>query len=109
MDAFFKYSLVFTFAVDKAELEKMIPECLSLDTYQDRWAFIAVAMVQTKHLRPANFPAWAGNDFFLTGYRIFVRYHTSKGRNLRGLYILKSETDSMRMKLLGNLLTNYNY
>jgi hypothetical protein len=87
----------------------MIPECLSLDIYQDRWAFIAVALVQTKQLRPKNFPAWAGTDFFLSGYRIFVRYKTSEGKNLRGLYILKSETDSLKMQLLGNLLTNYNY
>jgi hypothetical protein len=50
-----------------------------------------------------------GNNFFLTGYRIFVRYTTSKGKRLRGLYILKSETDKMRMAVLGNMFTHYQY
>ena len=54
-----------TFAVPKESLEKFIPECVTLDTFQDRWAFVAVAMVQTKNLRPKGFPLIFGNDFFL--------------------------------------------
>ena len=50
-----------------------------------------------------------GNDFFLIGYRIFVRYTNNAGKNLRGLYILKSETDKKKMELLGNIFTHYNY
>jgi hypothetical protein len=41
----------------------MIPACLELDLFEDKWAFIAIAVVQTKHLRPKGFPAWLGNDF----------------------------------------------
>jgi hypothetical protein len=74
VEAFFKSSMVFTFAVPKEELENLIPECLTLDTFQDKWAFIAVAMVQTKDLRIKGFPKFTGNDFFLIGYRVFVRY-----------------------------------
>ena len=109
VDAFFKSSIVFTYAVQKEELTTLIPECLTLDTFDDQWGFIAVAMVQTTALRPAGFPTWMGNDFFLIGYRIFVRYTTAEGKRLRGLYILKSETDKQKMQLLGNLFTNYNY
>lgn len=109
VEAFFERSMVLTFAVPKEQLASFIPECLELDTFQDKWAFIAVAMVQTKHLRPKGFPAWLGNDFFLTGYRIFVRYNTNAGKRLRGLYILKSETDKKKMEWLGNLFTQYRY
>jgi hypothetical protein len=86
VEAFFESSMVLSFAIPKEELQSLIPECLELDTFQDKWAFIAVAMVQTKGLRPKGFPAILGDDFFLTGYRIFVRYTNNAGKRLRGLY-----------------------
>ncbi len=109
VEAFFESSLVFTFAIPKEEIQHLIPECLELDTFNDKWAFIAVAMVQTKSLRPKGFPTFMGNDFFLIGYRVFVRFTNSAGKNLRGLYILKSETDKKKMEFFGNIFTHYNY
>jgi hypothetical protein len=109
VEAFFESSLVLTFAVPKEQIQHLIPECLTLDTFDDKWAFIAVAMVQTKALRPKGFPEWMGNDFFLIGYRVFVRFTNQAGRNLRGLYILKSETDKKKMEFFGNIFTHYNY
>ena len=109
VDAHFESSLVLTFAVPKEQLQPLIPECLQLDTFDDKWAFIAIAMVQTKHLRPKGLPKFMGNDFFLIGYRIFVRYPTSKGKRLRGLYIIKSETNKRKMQFFGNTFTHYNY
>ncbi len=109
VEAHFKSSTVLTFAMPKEQLQNLIPECLELDTFIDKWAFIAVAMVQTIGLRPKGFPEIFGNDFFLIGYRIFVRYTNSAGKRLRGLYILKSETDRKKMEYLGNIFTQYNY
>lgn len=109
VEAFFESSLVLTFAVPKEQLQEYIPECLRLDTFNDKWAFIAIAMVQTKGLRPKGFSRLLGNDFFLIGYRVFVRYTNNAGKNLRGLYILKSETDKKKMEFLGNFFTHYNY
>lgn len=109
VEAFFERSVVLTFAVPKAQLEPLLPARLTLDTFQDEWAFIAVAMVQTSGLRPKGFPKCLGNDFFLIGYRIFVRYTTKAGKNLRGLYIIKSETDRKKMAFMGNIFTHYNY
>ena len=109
VEAFFESSLVLTFAVPKEEIEHLIPECLELDTFDDKWAFIAVAMVQTKGLKPKGFPKIFGNDFFLIGYRVFVRYKNNAGKSLRGLYILKSETDKRKMEFFGNVFTHYNY
>lgn len=109
VDAYFNSSLVLTFAVPKEELQTFIPECLELDTFQDKWAFIAIAMVQTEGLRPKGFPKFMGNNFFLIGYRIFVRYRNQAGKRLRGLYIIKSETNKKKMEFLGNIFTHYNY
>lgn len=109
VEAHFESSTVLTFAVPKKELKDLIPECLELDVFQDKWAFIAVAMVRTKELRPKGFPKFIGNSFFLIGYRVFVRYTNKKGKRLRGLYILKSETNKKKMAFMGNIFTHYNY
>ncbi|MEQ1732528.1 MAG: DUF2071 domain-containing protein [Bacteroidia bacterium] len=109
VEAHFDSSLVLTFAVPKAQLQHLIPECVELDTFNDTWAFVAIAMVRTKELRPKGFPKFMGNDFFLIGYRVFVRYTNNVGKRLRGLYILKSETDKKKMEWLGNIFTHYNY
>lgn len=108
VDAFFESSIVLTFAVPKEELQTLIPESLELDTFGD-YAFIPVAMVQTTDLRPKGFPKFMGNNFFLIGYRVFVKYHTSAGKRLRGLYILKSETNKKKMEFFGNIFTHYRY
>jgi uncharacterized protein YqjF (DUF2071 family) len=105
----FETSLVLTYAVPQEQLQKFIPEGLTLDTFGDKWGFIAVAMVKTRDLRPKGFPKFLGNDFILTGYRIFVKYNTSYGKRLRGLYIIRSETDKIRMTVLGNVFTHYRY
>ena len=109
VEAFFQRSVVLTFAVPKESLAALIPKSLELDVFDNKWAFLAVAMVQTKDLRPKGVPKILGNDFFLIGYRVFVKYTTSYGKRLRGLYILKSETDSKKMQIGGNIFTHYNY
>ena len=92
VEALFEHSLVLTFAVPRAELLALLPAPLVPDTFSGDWGFLAVALVQTRHLRPKGFPAWLGQDFFLIGYRAFVRYLAPTGKRLRGLYILRSET-----------------
>lgn len=109
VEAFFARSIVLTFAVPKNEIQELIPECLELDLFNDKWAFIAMAMVETQNLRPKGLPEFFGNDFFLIGYRIFVRFTNHSGKHLRGLYIVKSETDKRKMQFFGNIFTHYNY
>ena len=108
VEAFFERSLVLTFAAPAAEVQALLPAPLLADTFGE-WAFLAVAVVQTRALRPKGFPAFLGQDFSLVGYRAFVRYVTPAGKRLRGLYILRSETDRRRMALLGNVFTHYGY
>jgi hypothetical protein len=100
---------VLTYALPKKDLLPFLPECLTLDTLNDQYAFLAVAVVKTRGLRPKGFPEFLGSDFLLTGYRIFVTYVTSEGKRLRGLYILGSETDKRKMAFLGNIFSHYRY
>jgi hypothetical protein len=109
VEAHFESSIVLTFAIEKQKLQHLIPPCLELDTFNDRYGFVAVALVQTNALRPKGFHRFMGHNFILIGYRIFVRYTNTKGRRLRGLYILKSETNKKIMEYLGNFFTSYKY
>lgn len=109
VEAFFDYSLVLTYSVPKELLINLIPECVELDVFDGQYAFVAMALVQAKGLKPKALPNVFGNDFFLLGFRIFVKYINNKGKRLRGLYILESATTSSRMKILGKFFTHYNY
>jgi Uncharacterized conserved protein (COG2071) len=101
-------SLVLAYAVPEEVLKPLLAPGLQLDTYRG-FGFLAIAMVETRDLRPAFLPAVCGLNFFLAGYRIFTRYRTPAGRTLRGLRILRSDTNRRSMRVFGNLLTHYGY
>jgi len=104
--AHFRQSLVLTYAFPEDLLRPMLPPGLVLDALDDT-GFAAVALVQTERLRPSFVSARLGRSFFLSGYRIFVR--RAGQPSLRGLYILRSDTDRRSMVVFGNLLTHYRY
>jgi len=95
------------YAFPRELLAALLPNGLALDTYGD-FGFVAIAFVETRKLRPAFLPASFGQDFFLCGYRIFTRLGSAAGA-LRGLYILRSDTDRTLMSYLGNVFTHYRY
>ena len=106
--AYFRRCLTLTYALPPEVVRRLLPPGLDLETY-DGHAFIAVALVQTRSLRPAGFPERLGQNFFLAGYRVFTTFRQSDGRRLRGLRILRSDADRLAMVIGGNLLTHYNY
>jgi hypothetical protein len=105
--AFFRHSLVLTYAFPPEILEPLLPNGLVLDTFRG-YAFLAIALVETRQLRPSFLPAVMGGDFFLSGYRIFTRL-AGAAHSKRGLRILRSDADHPWMVRAGNLLTHYNY
>jgi Uncharacterized conserved protein (COG2071) len=108
VETFFRRSLVLTYAVPSTSLVALAGPGLEVDAY-DGWGFLAIAMVDTQGLRPRGFPRWLGRDFFLSGYRIFTRFARPGKQALRGLRILRSDTDKRSMASLGNLFTHYHY
>ncbi|SEM26865.1 DUF2071 domain-containing protein [Streptacidiphilus jiangxiensis] len=109
----FAHSLVLTYALPPEVLTALVPPGLSLDTYTDQYGhehgFVAAAVVDARALRPSFLPAACGGDHVLTGYRIFTRFPTPTGRTMRGLRILRSDTDDRLMALGGNVFSRYNY
>ena len=104
----FERVVALSFAFPESILRPLVPNGLEIDTHGG-FGFLTVAMVWTRKLRPAGFPAFLGQDFFLVGYRVFTRLREESGRKLRGLKIVRSETDKRRMVWLGNLMTGYRY
>jgi len=104
----FERVVAVSFAFPEAALRPFAPEPMEIDAYNG-FGFVTVALVWTRKLRPAGFPEFCGQDFFLAGYRVFTRLRDSSGRRLRGLRILRSETDKRRMVWFGNLFTRYSY
>jgi uncharacterized protein YqjF (DUF2071 family) len=105
--AWFERVVALSFAFPEEILRPLVPRGLEIDSYEG-FGFITVAMVWTKNLRPAGIPKFLGQDFLLAGYRIFTRLNDGQ-RRLRGLRIIRSETDRLRMVWLGNLMTRYRY
>lgn len=108
VEAFFRRSLVLTYALRPAVLAGFLGPGMELDEHQG-WGFLAIAMVETEDLRPRSLPRWLGRNFFLSGYRIFVRIRRPGRGPLRGLLILRSDTDRAFMATLGNVFTHYGY
>ena len=108
IQAFFRHSLVLTYAFPERILQPFLPPGLTLDSYEGS-AFLAIALVQVERLRPVGLPPALGRNFFLSGYRIFSRFRHHDGKVLRGLLILRSDTDSSLMAWGGNIFTHYRY
>ena len=106
VSAHFRHSLVLAYALPASALEPLLPATLEPDRHGDL-GFVVAAFVQTERMRPSFLPAALGLDFFLGGYRIFVRV---AGRpSLRGLHIIRSDTDRRLLTFFGNALTSYRY
>jgi hypothetical protein len=108
MRAHLEHSLVLTYAYPRHALESLLPPGLMLDTVDD-FGFVAIAIVQTRRMRPSFMPRCLGRDFLLAGIRLFVKHRDNSGLTRRGLHILQSTADQRVMVTGGNLLTHYNY
>ena len=108
VQAHFAECITLTYAVPEDVVRPLVPPGLEIETLRGH-AFVAVALVQTRALRPEALPGVMGQDFFLVGYRVFTTFRRPDGRRLRGLRILRSDADRAGMVIGGNLLTHYNY
>lgn len=106
VEAHFDFSLVLAYALPAPALEPLLAPGLILDRVGD-FGLLAVALVQTRALRPVGWPHALGRDFFLSGYRVFARLRDKP--SIRGLRILRSDADSRVMTWTGNLFTRYGY
>ncbi len=106
--AHFDFFAVLFFAVDRERVRKLLPTVLNLDLFEDH-ALFAVAVVQTKKFRPAFLPAFLGQKFNLVGYRFLTTYQRNDGKTIRGLKIIRSQTNQKIMKWGGDRLSQYKF
>lgn len=102
----FRRAVVLTFAFPRSMLAGLVPASLALETVDDL-GFVAIALVDMEHLRPARLPAWAGTDAIFIGYRVFVRTELADGRARRGLKVLRTDVDRLHLLVGTRLLTRY--
>jgi hypothetical protein len=106
--AWFDFFVVLFFSIDKNEAAKRIPFPLQLDLHNEK-ALLAVAAVQTKNFRPAFLPSFMGRNFNLVGYRFLTTYERQNGDTIRGLKIIRSQTNQSLMKFWGDRFTQYKF
>jgi hypothetical protein len=102
------YGLALTYSFPRELLSDLLAPGLELDTFGDN-GFLSVVSVHTCELRPAFLPKVFGRTFSSTSYRLFTRFATSSGEVLRGLQILRSDSDLDWLVTWGNRLTRYRY
>lgn len=106
--AWFDFFVVLFFSIDKNNTISQIPAPLELDLYKDHGIF-AIAIVKTKKFRPAFLPSWIGMNFNLVGYRFLTTYKGDDLKTIRGLKIVKSQTNQKIMQWIGDKLTQYKF
>ena len=106
--AWFDTFVVLFFSIDKNKMMEQLPYPLNPDCYKEH-ALLAVAIVKTKNFRPSFLPSWMGMKFNLVGYRFLSTYQLNETKSIRGLKIIKSQTDQKFMKFFGDKLSQYKF
>lgn len=121
LDVHFHHSLVLTWAVPPEAVADVLVPGLALDTHVDgsgrEWAFVAAALVELEDLRPHGVPpSLGGPRMVMVGYRVFTALQLpgsgprmTRGRTLRGLRIVASQSTGWASVLGANLTTRYHY
>lgn len=106
MSTRFRDAIVLTYAFPEETLRSLVPAALALET-RDDVAFVAVAVVDMRQLRPSGLPRWAGTDAIFVGYRVFVRTQLPGGRVRRGLKVVRTDVNRLHLLVGTRLLTRY--
>ena len=73
------------------------------------FAFWNVVVCEMAAMRPAPLPAWMGLGYWHVAYRLHVRLREAGGRDLEGLYFVRSDCDHRLVAGLGNVLTDFRF
>lgn len=82
VEAFFESLLGLTYAVPKEQLVHLVPECVEIETFNDTWGFVALALVKTKNLPPRDsWNIWA--MIFPNGLSGFCKLNQHNGQEIQ--------------------------
>jgi len=104
---FFTNSILM-YSCEPDDLQRLLCPGIDVDVIGGR-GHLAVAFVDQRDFRPRGFPRWAGRDFFMVEYLAFVTYESSDGRQMRGLYLLQSDTPSTLACIGSRVFSHYRF
>jgi len=90
-----------------ASVAHLLPNGLELVTH-GQWAFWNIVACRVEAMRPILCPRWMGSSYLHVAYRLYVRAH-AQSEVLDGLYFVRSDADSLPVRLLGNALTDFRF
>jgi uncharacterized protein YqjF (DUF2071 family) len=96
------------YAVDPARLAAILPAPLEPEIHHGS-AWVQVLASRLREMRPQGMPALFGVNFHQVSYRAAVRYRGSAGIERRGGYFVRSETDHVVMRAVGNALVEFRF
>ena len=94
------------FSVDIEEVKPLVPAELSIRNFNGR-AVISMVNVHLRHMRPKGLPKALGFHYQHIGFRLLIDdAHLNKGE-AKGIYFLRSFTDTPWVAKVGNWMTHY--
>ncbi len=99
---------ILMYSCEPDDLERLLCPGINVDLIGGR-GHLAVAFVDQRDFRPRGAPQWAGRDFFMVEYLAFVTYESSDGRQMRGLYLLQSDTPSTLACIGSRIFSHYQF
>lgn len=95
-------------AVSPQALATLLPAPLEPEEWRGS-AWVQVLISRLRDMRPQGTLALFGVNFHQVSYRAAVRYRSSAGGWRRGGYFIRSETDNVVMRTVGNTLTEFRF
>ena len=94
------YSL--TYRVPSSAVRSFVPDIFDLvESNHDAYWNVFIGKIDA--MRPAGLPKWCGVDFTIVSHRLLVHTVSGTGRNLRGMYPIRTDADP----LLARIFTDF--
>jgi hypothetical protein len=100
--------LLLTYRVAADAVRGLLPDGLALSTFRG-WAFWNVVLCRVLAMRPRGVPRCLGVDYSHVAYRLHVRAEAAGGRELDGLYFVRSDADRAWLARAGNVMTDLRF
>jgi hypothetical protein len=105
-EAMFRDNIYLVFSIEPPLLRPLVPEPFQLDVCNER-ALISVTINSVKNIRLAWLPAMMGVNYYDVIYRAHVYYIDHEGRKRRGVYFLRTDSNSPFLNLMGRRLKEF--
>ncbi|MEX2216469.1 MAG: DUF2071 domain-containing protein [Phycisphaeraceae bacterium] len=100
--------LLLAYRTPAESVRSLLPVGLELMT-RGPWAFWNVVVCRVEKMRPTGLPRCCGLSYHHVAYRLYITAKTAAGKDMQGLYFLRSDVDSGTVCRGGNLATDFHF